>query len=84
MRMVVVRASDDLRSREKLDRFLKRHVLSVIGRGTERSDRTYPSKSQGHHKHEMGGEYNQKVPHRILCDCLKNANPEYPRLRPCR
>ena len=56
--------NDDLQSRKGLNRFLQ--TLNVVGRG--RSSWTYPSKSQSHLEHEMGTEYNQEVPRRILRD----------------
>ena len=55
---------DDLQSRKGSDRFLQ--TFNVVGRG--RSSWTYPSKSQSHLEHEMGTEYNQEVPRRILRD----------------
>jgi len=62
--MVVTGDSDDLQSRKGLDRFLQ--TLNAIGRG--RRSCTYPSKSQSHLEHEMGAEYDQEVPRRILGD----------------
>ena len=56
--MVVVKDSDDLHCWKKLDRFLEKHVLNFKGHDQDRSCYTYPSKSQGHLKHEVGGEYN--------------------------
>jgi len=73
MRVVVIENSDDLQSRKGSDRFLE--TLNVIGRG--RVSCTYTSKSQGHLKHEMGTEYDQEVPRRILRDGFqKGRAPE--------
>ena len=74
MRMVVVRISDGLRSWEELDRWLERYALDVISCGWERrSGYTYPSKSQGHLEHEVGGKYNQEVPRCIFHHDSQNA-----------
>lgn len=46
--------------------------LGVIhGEGVGGRD-SYPSKSQSQFEHEMGGEYEQEVPRRILSDGFQN------------
>jgi len=67
--VVAIGDSDNLQTRKGLDRFLE--MLNDIGRG--RSSCTYPSKSQGHLKHEMGTEYDQEIPRRILRDGFQNT-----------
>jgi len=66
---VVIGDSDDLQNREGLDRFLE--ALNIIG--CTRGNCAYPSKSQGHLKHEMRTEYDQKIPRRILRDGSQNG-----------
>jgi len=62
----------NLRSWKELDRFLETRVGRHRLRGGA-GGRTHPSKSQGHLKHEMGSEYNQEVPGRILRDGSQNG-----------
>ena len=73
--MVAIGESDDLQSWKGLDRSLG--TLNVIGRVRGTQSCTYPSKSQGQHKHEMGTEYDQEIPRRILRDGFqKGRAPE--------
>jgi len=69
MSVVAIGDGDDLQNRKGLDRFLE--TLNDIGHS--QGSCTYPSKSQGHLKHEMGTEYNQEIPRRILRDGSQNG-----------
>ena len=66
-------SSNDLRGWNKLDRLLEVHIRCHWQKWGEGMVHTYPSEKQGHLKHEMGGEYDQEVPHRILCDGPQKA-----------
>ena len=56
---------------ESLPREIRKGCFGLQSRGED--CRTYPSKVQCQHEHEMGGEYNEEVPRCVLRNSVQNG-----------
>jgi hypothetical protein len=48
--------------------------MSSFVAGREKNGRTYPSKIQGQHEHQMGGKYDQEVAGRVLSNGVQDRS----------
>ena len=57
--------------------------MSSLATEREKNARTYPSKIQGQHEHQMGGEYDQEVAGRVLSNGVQDRSDlDFWELRP--